>query len=798
MVLRDVSYAIRVLSRHSGFTTLVVLAMALGIAASTLLFSVMNAAMLQPLPYRDANRLALVWDQLLNLRLLEFPTSRGVFVDYRARNRSFEQLEAFSPFTVSLQFTDRAERVGALRVTAGFLQLLGTHAVVGRTFEAGEDAPGKDNAVLLGHGLWMRRFGGNRDAVGQQLRVDNRSYTIAGILEPSFRFRLAGGVPPDVVIPIPMDPDPTRTRDSLYVLGRLRAGVTLEQAQSDMKALAKQLKDEFRIHRGPKGEDAGYTVNVVGLRQQLYGGATKSLMLLFAATIALLAITCANVAHLFLEWRSKRREEFAIREWMGATRGALWRQTIIESLIVSLAGGVVAIIAVWFGALALAARLPRELSALDGLPLDARVFLFALLICTVTGIALGMMPNKTKSFGRRVTSEGSKPWLVVAQTSLSVVLLVTAVILIRSMLRLESVAPGFRTENVLTGQLVLPVARFRTREEGKVYWDRMLEWFSRQPEFPLVALSSTSPMYAGPGADPFSIEGRPFELDGPTPQIARYQVVSPGYFPLLQIPLVSGRLIEESDQSQDRLVAVINQTMAQRFWPNENPIGKRITKGAARAESRWMTIVGVVADVKNAGLDSRPLPQIYHPIAQEAARFTTLMVGTLLPPDQMAAKLEERMAMFDREMPLYGIASMEKRILRTLEQPRFRTSLFAAFGLLAFALAAFGVYSVTAFRVAQRTREIGIRMAIGAEPSNIRWWIAGHTLRPVAIGLLLGIVVSLAAGSVLTAFLYETSPRDGTSYLITVAVFVSVAWIASVLPAHRAARLQPSVTLRHE
>ncbi|MFN7936204.1 MAG: ABC transporter permease [Bryobacteraceae bacterium] len=798
LLWRDLKFALRILTRNPGFTLLAVSAMAFGIASSTLLFSVVNATLLKPLPYRDPERLAMIWDQLRSLRLMEFPTSYGIFQDYRDRANVFEQIEAFVPMTATLQLPDRSERVSALRVTAGLLPMLGAGVVAGRSIEPGEDRRGADRTALLSYGLWLRRFGADPKALGQSIKLDNRVYTIGGILEPGFRFRLSGGVAPDVVTPVPLDQDPARTRGSLRVIGKLRQGVTLQQAQAKMHEIARQLTAEYRVYRGPNGEDAGYTIGVIPLREQLYGAASQTLLLLFGATLALLAITCANVAYLFLEWRAKRDAEFQVREWIGADKATLWRQLITESLTISALGGIAGLALVAAGAQLLFPHLPNELSALDDLRIDANVFLFAAGLCALTGTLFGLLPGDRRKGSTRVTRQGLRPWLVVAQTSLSLVLLVVAALLARSMAKLEAVDLGLRRDRILAAQISFPTPSRMDTAPVRAYWNRVLEWAATQPDFDGVALSSLLPFAAGTGGDPFTIEGRPFLNSGGTPQMARYQAVSPSYFSLLRVPLRAGRFFEASDDKPENSVAIISETLAKAFFANESPLGKRIVMGAPHPAARWLTIVGVVADVKNTGLENQPLPHIYETIGQAPVLHSTILIGTRLEPEQLAGALEARMVAFDRTTPVYGISSMEQRVARTMEQPRFRSRLFSGFGLLAFLLAAFGIYSVTAFRVAQRLREIGIRMALGATPAEIRQWVAASALKPVAVGLALGVTVALAAASALSRFLFDVSPRDAVAYGLSVLSFLLVAWIASLLPAWRAARQSPLRTLRQD
>lgn len=799
---RDIRYGFRVLWKNPMFSALVILAMGLGAGAATLMFSVVNAALLKPFEYRDPDRLVMIWDQLLKLRILEYPSSMGIYEDYRERARSFEDIAAFVPMSATAQFAERAERVQVMQMTANLPSLVGVPVALGRGFQPGEDRRGKDTSAILSDGLWRRRFGADPAVLGKALIIENRSYTIAGVMPPGFRFRLTGWEAPDVWLPVPLEADPNRIRGALRLLGRLKPDVPIEQARAEMKSIARALSVEFRVYQGPRGEDAGYTAGVVTLRDQLFGSSRRSLVLLFCATILMLVIAGANVAQLFMEWRAKREQELAIRYSLGASQGRIWRQLTTESILLSLLGGVVGLALSFAGSRLLYQTMPHDLSALDGIPIDFRVLVFTGLVCCVSGLIFGILPGHNpellRASGSRVSRGTVRGGLVMIQACLSLVLLIGSGLLLRSLARLGSVDPGFRSENILTAQISLPQSQFRERHEVRGFTERLIDFLRRQPEIRAASVSSRPPFSYGTGGDPFSIEGRNYEASGPTPQFAHFQTVAAGYFSLLGIPLKEGRDFDDRDRDAQNPVSIVNETLARGFFTDESPLGKRIMLGAPRPGIPWRTIVGVVSDVRTAGLAIKPIPQIYEPYAQSPARWITILVSTRVPPERYGERLQQAIASFDREQPVYAVLSMQRRIQDSLAQPRFRTALFTAFGALAFFLAAFGVYSVTTFRVTRRTREIGIRMALGANEGSIHAWIVGQSLLPVAFGLLAGWIGSFGATRLLAGLLYEISPVDPIVYAVSTGVFLFMTLLASYLPARRAARLNPSATLRVE
>lgn len=796
----DLFYAARLARKNPGFSLLVVAAMGLGAASATLMFAVLNATMLRPLGYADEDRLVMVWDQMVKLKRPEWPTSYGTYQDYRLMNRSFKQMAGFSPQTVTALFADRSERLPIMQVTANFLGLLGVRPIAGRDFLPGEDERGKNGVVLLSHGFWIRRFGASPGALGQTINLDNRVYEIAGVLPPTFHFRLSGWEEPALLLPMPIEADPDRSRGSVRVLARLKPEVSLEQARQEMRALARRLEAEQALYRGPNGEDAGYTIGVVPLREQLFGAARRSVLLLFAATLLMLLVVAVNVGHLFLEWRTRREQEAAIRLSLGATRGRLLQQSIIHALVLTLSGGALATALTFVGARLLLPVLPAELSALDGLPIDWRVLLFTLAICALSGCGFGALPgarlSRLRTSAVRVTPGASRSGLLMLQTCLSVILVIGAGLLLRSLIRLAGVDPGFRPDNLLTAQLSLSPNRFPERSLHRDYVERLLDWLGRQGDVEAVTISSRLPLTYDSGGMPFFIEGRPYGASSATPQYVHFQIVGLRYFSMLKIPLLAGRDFDERDRDPQRPVAIVNAALARDFFPGEDPIGKRILLGAPRPGVEWRTIIGVVGDVRTAGLSVPPLPQMYEPYAQSPVRNITLIIHARTGAALLGQWLEQAMAAFDREQPVYAISTMERRVEESLAQPRFRTTLFTAFGGLAFFMAAFGIYSITAFRIAQRAKDIAIRIAIGATARQIRRWVLRQALLPVGFGLAAGLIGALDAGRVLSGFLYEISPLDPAVYAVSSVLFLSVALLAGLLPAERAARLEPSITLR--
>ncbi len=780
-MLPDLRFALRGLARNPGFTAVAVLVLALGFGANTAIFSAVHAALLRPLPYPDSGRLVLVWDQLRKLGLERFPAPFAHYHDYRARNAVLEDLAAFAPADFNLTGPGAPpERVRGLRVSANWFPMLGLAA-----------PPDRENVVLVSHDLWRRRFGADPSLTGRTLRLDGAPYTVAAVLPPGFAFPAA---PADLYVPLVFPPDPARNAGAVQMLARLKPGVTLEQAQADLRSVAAAIERQYHPYRGPQGQDAGYNVAVFGLRDELYGRLRRPLLVLLGAVGLVFLVACANVANLLLAQAAGRAKEIAIRQALGAARRHLLRQMLAESAVLSLLGAAAGLLLANASLDALAALAPPDLPPVA---LDPRVIGFALLLAAVTTAAFTLLPAWRAPASPRGRLAAS---LVAAEVALSLALLIAAGLLLKSFLTLEGVNPGFQPERVLSLRISLPREKYPEPGRAVDFFRRILERLDAMPGVAAAGVTSRLPLTGGPGGDPFSIEGRPYRASGPVPQVVQQQVVSPGYFRAMGIRLVSGRLFTGRDLAEAEPVVIINETLARGFWPDpkDPPLGKRVVLGAPRPGAAWMTIVGVAADVQLAALDRAPLPQMYLPYSQAAARSLAVVLRAPGDAASLAAQVRAAVASLDPEQPVYDVRTMEQRLEAALAVPRFQTLLVGSFAVLALALAAAGVYAVVSCVVARRTREIGIRMALGAEPAGVMGLVLRQGMAPVAVGLVAGVAGGLAFSRVLTALLFGVSARDLLVFTAAPLVLAAAALLACCLPARRATRIDPVAALRQE
>jgi putative ABC transport system permease protein len=806
--MRDIRYAFRILLRDPGFASIAIVALALGIGANTAIFSVVNAALLRPLPYPDGARLMVVWDRLSKLGIAQFPVSYANYLDYKAGNRVFEDVAAFSVAEFNLTTAEQAARVPGVYVSANLLGMLGAGPAVGRIFLPEENASGHDNVVVLSDSLWRRRFGGDPGVLGKTIMLDGNALQIVGILPRAFAFAPVNP-PPEVWMPLRPPPDPGRTAGALELIARLKFGVTVEQARADMAAVAHGVEERYHPYRGPHGEDAGYGVNATPLRDELYGGMRRGLLVLLTAVAFVLLIACANVANLLLVRTSGRRREIAVRRALGAGPLRLARQLLVEGVTLSLAGGVLGLLLAFWGVSALPALMPAGLPRLETIPLDARVLSFTLLVSLVTGLAFGVAPLVEGS-GRHLTEalkEGGRGlaggtrsgrlrhFLITAEIALSLVLVIGAGLLIKSFVRLTGVDPGFHAQHLITARISLPESQYREDHLVTALFHDLVERTRAVPGVQSASVVSRLPLTGGPGGDPFSIEGRPYDASSRTPQVANQQVVGADYFRTMQIPLLAGRVLAERDP---RPVTVINQTMARGFWPAapSDAIGRRIMLGAPRPGALWFTIVGIVGDVRNSSLDAQSLPQMYVPVEHAPARSMALVIRTAGDPENVVAAVRAQIFSFVPNLPLYDVKTMAEREAVTVAQPRFQTMLLSLFAALAVALAAIGIYGVIAQSVAQRTHEIGIRMALGAQPASVLKLVLREGLIVGIAGLALGLAATLATVRLLSGLLYEVPVFDPATLLVASVLLMAVVLAACYIPARRAARLDPMIALR--
>jgi putative ABC transport system permease protein len=810
---QDVRYGLRQLRRNPGFTAVAVVTLALGIGANTAIFSVVDAALLRPLPYQDSDRLVMVWNQLNRLGLNRFPASYADYYDYKAANKVFDDIVAFEPAHLDLVGGDQPERLFGVRTSANLFSLLGVKAEIGRTFVSEDNQPGRNN-VVLSDSLWRRRYGANPAVVGQAITLDGNLYTVVGVLPRTFRFSVGSTVYPDVWLPIAFHPDPQRETAGLQLIARLRPGVSPAQALASMKAIAAGLEQQFHLYRGPHGEDAGYDVTIVPLREQVFGGLRGGLLIMLGAVGFVLLIACANVSNLLLVRGTTRRKEISVRAALGASRLRLSRQLFTESLLLGLGGAAAGLILARWGIQVLMVLSPNDASRLLFVHMNAPELAFVAGLALLTTIVFGLVPALQSSKmnlnsalgagGRGATAPASHNRLsrtfVVGEVALSLILLAGAGLLLTSLMRLVKVNPGFNPENVATARVSLPDTEYREGARVAAFYGQLLARLQGLPEVQSAGLTSLLPLADEVYRNPFSIEGRQWRAHGAggVPQIANFQAVSPGYFKALQIPLMEGRLFSEQDGPDQVPAAIISRTLARGFWPNQNPIGQHVMMGAPRPGAPWLTIVGVVGDVHAGGLDSEPIPQVYAPQNQHPSHTMALVVRTSSGTAQVMPVVRSIVHALDPNRPLYDVSSMDTALAQSVASRRYNALLLALFAALALLLSAIGLFGTVSYSVSQRTNEIGIRMALGAEKGDVLRMIVGQGLRLALIGVAIGIAGALALTRFLASLLYGVKPTDPLTFIAVSLILIAVALLACYIPARRASKVDAMVALRYE
>lgn len=796
---QDLRYAVRSLRKAPGFTALAVLAMALGIGANTAVFTVVNGVLLRPLPFVQPERLFLI---SYMPRLGPFAGRPGLpdrdFLEFQRQTNAFERVTMFGRGQVTFTGAGDAVRLPAGLVTSSFFPVLRVSPSMGRTFASQEDQPGSPGVAVLSEQLWRSRFAADPNILGKAITVDGIKRSVIGVMPAGFAF------PGDAALWLPLvvgtGPGPS---GHMPAFGRLRPSVSQRQAQAELEALAPQL---------PWKHANDYTAEVLPLQDLLVGRIRKSLLIFMGAVALVLLVACANVANLLLMKGSLRRQEMAVRTALGAPRSRLIRQLLTESALLSLGGAIAGLLLAIFGVRALLALAPAgKIPRVAEIHLDARVIGFALGLGAVTGILFGLLPavqatgRELRTFlsqaGRGVTSrgEGLRSVLVVSEIALTLVLLTGAGLLLKSFLRMRAVDPGFRAENVLTMTVDLPESLYKTTVGIQTFHARTLEKLSNLPGVLAAGAANCLPLNGG-------VMFGGFHLDGGRPMPHGYMVdkptVSPEYFRVMAIPLLSGRAFSGQDNSTAPGVAIISRSVARTFWPGGDALGQRITMEDRGGPEGWLTIVGVVDDVRQESLTEQAHPAIYRHYEQvmrpTLLSSMTFAIRTAAQPASMATAMRGVLREVDRNQPPQSITTMTDLVATTTAEPQFQTRLIAIFSMLALLLAAIGVYGVLACAVAERTREIGIRMALGAEKSDITRMILRRSLLLVTVGVALGVGGALAVTRVLARFLFEVKPTDPPTFFVVAALLVAVALLAGLLPAQRATRVDPLVALRWE
>jgi putative ABC transport system permease protein len=803
-LLHDVRFAFRLLAKSPGFTAIAVLTLALGIGANTAIFSVVNGVLLRPLPFRDPSRLVLIAEKS------SFPvisTSYENYLDWRDQSHSFESMEATRGGAITLTGAGDPERLNVRMVTAGLFSLLGINAHLGRTFLLEEDHAGGTPVALLSYGLWQRRFGGAQDIIGKAINLDSQPYTVVGVLPSGFQIFQ----PADVFLPfMPWAktlPDDRNWHPGIIPLARLKPGVSREQARVEMVGITKRLEQQYPDY------NTGTSADVVGLQDQIVQNSRPALLLLLGAASFVLLIACVNVANLLLARAASRGREVAIRTTLGAGRARVIRQLLTESVLLSLAGGLLGVL---MASAALGSLLKLAAGSVpQGAPigLDPWVLAFTAGVSLFTGLLFGIVPamRTAKLDLREALNEGSRGStagqhrlrgaLVAMEIALAMLLLVGSGLLLRSFSRLQEVPPGFQPDHLLVADIPLSLTAYAKPGDRYQFFDRLVERARALPGVRSAAAASFLPVSGGGSIIHFNITGRPPK--SPHEFVAAgYRTITPNYLETLGVPLLQGRLFTRADNEKSPAVVVINATMVHTFFPNENPLGKRLQLGALPEQTvPTMEIVGVVGDVR-PGLGIDPQAEMYLPYRQADLILPVFQLSVVMrtagDPALQTAALRSALVEIDPNQPLVRVRTMEENMATTVAQPRFRAWLIGIFAALALVLAAVGVYGVMSYTVTQRTSEIGVRVTMGAQPQDVFRIIVGEGVRLALLGVGIGLVAALALTRLLRSFLFGISAYDPLTFIGVSLILTLVAVAASYFPARRATLVDPLVALRYE
>jgi len=812
-LVADFRYGLRILVRNPGFALAAIVVLALGIGANTAIFSIVNAVLLRPLPYQDASRIMQVWHvppakSFPGMTL--FSVSPANYLDWQGQNGSFEQMAAYGFDSFNVGGGEHPEAIRGAAVAPGFFSILRVQPVLGRTFSPDEDRPGQGHVVILGHALWRDHFAADPGIVGRNVSLDGQAYTVVGVMPPKVKF-------PDwasLWVPLAWSNEKRAVRGNhnYMVIGRLKPEVSVEQAKADLSAISARLEQQY-----PE-DDKGWGATVLPLREQMVGDVRPALLVLLGAVAFVLLIACANVANLVLAKTLARRKEIAIRTSLGASRAAVLRQILAETLLLSLAGGALGLFLARLSITLIQKFLADRLPSSTEIILDSPVLAFTLFLALFAGILAGLLPavrftrtdvgEALKQGQSRGSSDSggsnTRGLLVVSEVALSLVLLIGAGLMIRSLLQLSSVQPGFDPNNVLTARLTVPATKFSSPAAQISFYDQVLRQVRATPGVESAGLIDSLPIDGDGSHQPVAVEGQPVVPMADQPEVD-VRMISPGYLHAMRIPLLRGRELNDADAAGRPPVVFVSESMAKRFWPNENPIGKHITltffPGVARE------VAGVVGDVKQDSLDqTRPVETLYWPLSQITVPASetwrsfgmSLALRTSADPARAISGVTSAVHQVDPETPVVGVATMEGLISASLSPQRFNVLLLGAFAGLALVLAAVGIYSVLSYSVRRRVREIGIRMALGATPADVLHMVVADGMKPILLGVAIGLATAFALSRVVTSLIYGVRATDPLTFAGVALLLVAVGLFATVLPAYRATRVEPVKALREE
>jgi putative ABC transport system permease protein len=807
---QDLRFAVRMLLRKPGFTFVLVLALALGIGATTAIFSVVNAVLIRSLPYQNAERLVWIWGTNPLNDIARETASPPDYNDWKTQSQSFEEMGAFVNTRLTLTSNGEPERYDGAYVTDGFFEVLGVSSEIGRTFTPDEDKPKSSRVIVLGHALWQRRFGGDPKIIGSAITINGNPYTVVGIMPADFKHpRPEANRQAEMWVPLQEDyASAGRRGDYLGVIARLKPNVPIEQARAEMVTIAAQLEQQY------PATNTGWSTLTVPLHERFVGDVRPVLTILFGAVCFLLLIACANVANLLLARAAARQKEMAIRTALGARRWRIIRQLLTESVLLAvLGGGLGLLLAVW-GIEALVALSPGNIPRLNEISLDARVLAFTFGVSLVTGVLFGLFPalqaanpnlNETLKEGGRGTTEGSRGGrarraLVVAEVALALVPLVGAGLMVKSFMRLQNVNPGFNPERVLAVEIYLPGTTYREGPQATAFYREMLTKVQNLPGIEAAGAIDTLPLSGGGDVLAFFVEGQTYQPTDKTPD-AEFRVVTPEYFQTMSIPLLRGRYLSEQDGPNTPRAFVINDTLARRYFAGEDPVGKRLNLGDTK-DPNWFTIVGIVQDTRHESLSDDPYPQMYTVNTQAARRSMVLVARTAGDPAAMIPTLRSTVTGMDSTLALNNARTMAQVMEQSMSRPRFNMLLMSLFAAVALVLAAVGIYGVMAYSVTQRTHEIGVRMALGASSTDVLKMIVRQgltlTLVGVGLGLVGAFIVTQLITSLLSGLLFQVGTHDPLTFVGIALLLALVALLACLIPARRATKVDPMIALRYE